>query len=297
MTKKIQKIDKILTRLTGGVHGKIFLVNLNEGIKAGYIDGKVVGDTLCAINLKSIRYLDDDSLLGHLKSLLASSTKLFLQNSRNAIYPQFSDGQPLLTTFSVKDYEAYYEHPAIRIMGHAFSERIPGEYATRYRPSAKTNTTFWVAASQSIPGQPTMVLSADNTRDILGLVHIGRNTQLVCMYFKPPTNECYYPTIIEASPNQRFHQCGGYYCREDRWGVTVHLALLEKRKFPDSINGKPELILKQLSIRDCTDVTFYYIGETTQDRDTSATDVKFSEHLLGRRTISKIISDLKKVVA
>ena len=290
--------NALLMRLTASVRGQLFLCNLDAAIQATLIDPTDVSRAIATIKLRDIKFMHEQNLLGHLRARFQdASFGLILKHQRFAIFDDFLSGKPVVTVMRRVDFEGYYADPSDLITGHDFAKSVVGSSTNRFRPSATTNQVFWAAPSSAFSPSATLEKDAEHTRDALGLVHLGKRLPLVALHFVPPRDRCYRPTAIEAIPNARFRQIDPGIPGEDRWGITIDLALLDVADAAATISGKPELIFSRVRLADSVVHAFFHLGETISDRDTSTADDKFLAHLLGSAKIQETVSRLKGKLA
>lgn len=294
---KKRSIAAVLNRLSASMRGQIFLCNLDGGIKYSLVDANSVADVFCRITASQLRNKHEDDILGHLASVLQHPTRrLVLRNDRTSSFPDFCNGDPLVTVMRQTTFFSWYADPAALISGHAFSTHAPGASTSKYRPSAATNPICWVAPTHAFPSPAVLKRDAETARDSLGLVHHGKGVSLVSFVFHPPSEHCYRPTAIESIPNARFRQQDPLNPSESRWGFTVDLARLDVATGGSAITGLPELLLPTSKVADCHNVTFFYLGETLSDRDTATSDKEFLVNLLRGETISDVVSRLRRAL-
>lgn len=293
-------VRKILDRLSASIRGQIFLVNLDAGISDDLIKADLVSLALRGVRTRDIASMHEEDLLGHLKHVLQSPTaNLVLQNDCSAALDTFLRADRLITVMSWKDFETYYADPAEMISGHDFARKVIGAYTPRFRVSARTNWVCWVAPKHTFSTTDTITRDAELSRDTLGLVHIGKNRELVALHFETPRRVCYRPTALEGLPNARFRQIDPGTPHEGRWGRTIDLSLLDLWTPGASIGGVPELLIPEVLLKDCSHASFYYLGKTNTDRDTSTAEQSFLAHLLERQkeSIKGVVTRLKHRLA
>jgi hypothetical protein len=244
--------------------------------------------------------MHEEDLLGHLKHVLQSPTaNLALQHNRSAALDTFLQADQLITVMSWKDFEVYYADPAEMISGHNFAHKVIGAHTPRFRVSARTNWACWVAPKHAFGTTAITTQDAERARDTLGLVHIGKNRELVALHFETPRRVCYRPTAVDGLSNARFRQIDPGNPHEGRWGRTVDLSLLDLWTPGASIGGVPELLIPEMLLKDCSHASFYYLGKTNTDRDTSTADQSFLAHLFERQkdSIKGVVARLKHRLA
>lgn len=293
-------VRNILRRLSASIHGQIFLLNLDAGIADGLIKADLVSLALKVLRTRDINLMHEKQLLGRLKQILQSPTAtLALQHDHSADMDTFLKGDHLITAMSWQDFKTWYDDPAAMISGHDFARKVIGAHTIRFRVSAKTRWFCWVAPKYAFGATDTITRDAERARDALGMVDVGKSQELVALHFETPRRVCYRPTAVEALRNTRFRQIDPGTPHEGRWGRTVDLALLDSWTPGASIGGVPELLIPELLLKDCSHVSFYYLGKTNTDRDTSTADQAFLAHLFERQkdSIKRVLARLDRKLA
>ncbi len=288
-------IGTILNRLSASLRGQIFLCNLDASIENGLVDAKAVSGAFATVMPGCIRDKHEDDLLGHLRTVLQHPAQnLMLQHDQSPALTDFANSKPLVTVMRREDFETWYADPSDLISGHDFANRIPGSSTNKFSLSSTTNPVCWVAPTNAFSARAPLEKDAEAARDMLGLVHRGKQVSLVSLHFIPKSDRCFRPTAIESIPNARFRQLDPDHPLETRWGFTVDLELLDTTLPTVSLTGKPELVFPKIRLIDCMFVSFFHLGETRSDRDTASADKNFLGNLLEGRSISDIVSRLRK---
>ena len=293
-----KSVRRILEKLAGSLRGQIFLCNLDMGLRASMVQAGAVTNALNKVKMADIRLMHENNLLGHISSHLHSSAAaLLLQNPRGSDYTAFASGGLAVSVLRRVDFETYYADPSDLISGHDFSKSTPGSSTLLFKRVAATNARFWAAPVSTFGPISIVENDAEKCRDLLGLVHYGRNVPLVAIHLLPPPNTCYRPTVIEAIPNARFRQLDPMTTPENRWGYTVDLELLNRNAVGARIFGMPELVFARASLADCGPVKFFHLGTTVTDKDTASADSKFLTFLLAGSSIETVVRSLNAVLA
>jgi hypothetical protein len=299
---------ELLDRLINSRRGRIFLCNLIAALDELLVDASHLNDALSGDLAEEKLWDSEDDLMECLRTKLRSFTrKLSRGHTSDGVPDEFSKSGPLLSVMSLTDYQSRYEPTVADTSGHDFPDPAkvqhlpPGWVSTQFREGSRRVFPFWVAPARSFAKQLDHN-DAETLRDVLGLVHRGDKVELIAMLFVPPAQQkCYRPTICHAMPNARFMQVHSKQS-EDRWGFTVDLAKLDAlihdaaSSADANLVGKPELVLEEMYLRDCSYVKFVSLGKTTTDRATHSADQQFSKCVEKNRTSAKLRKDLDKAL-
>lgn len=290
-----KRLWSVIAYLLRSRRGQIFLCNLEAALSSAIVD---LNDLKLALDQElqnDVGFLDEDSLLDHLKKALqAFGVGAWSRRSAHGVPEDFSHGNPLITVMSREVFKKRYQDPRESLNGHAFDK--VDRLTRRFKESATTADYVWVTPRKYCEPLFSQTAAAEALRDLLGLVHHGKEVELVALYMKPPrAHPCSRPTVIDASPNARFCQAHPTES-EQRWGYTVDLAKLDAYSDGDHLVGAPEMIMSKLWLRDCTDVSFTSLGRTRTDRDTASADRRFLIHLQQNRRFQDVVEKLQAAI-
>ena len=274
-------LQAVLSPLVNSMRGQILLVNLHAGMKL--LRRESIKNALLSIRVSDARRMHEDDYLPHLKLTLQNPSFGLMLQHRVSSLAVFASDSWIINVLPLPSYVAYYEDPSTAMSGHLAFNSKAGNIQTKFKPSASTAPAWWIAGRESVTPSTIAKSSAQESRDILGLVHYGDNVDLVSMHLELPGCDVYRPTFVEANPNARFRHINPNAPRENRWGGTVHLGKLRSFRPGDDIHGVPELVAAQVKLSNCRSVEFYFLGNTGSDRSTTSMDRRFLDIVIGKR--------------
>lgn len=160
--------------------------------------------------------------------------------------------------------------------------------------------TLWLAPFSD------RVKTADDARDLMGLVHHGDNVSLVSVKMPHDVIEarhCHRPTFADAGSHRRFRQRPDR-CRPRNFGRAVDLAKHRAEPLSSPVDGALETVTTPLPFNPELQATWWCLGCTTKhgerDKKSSRADdemdeIFFNRLLRGRRLID-IRAKLERII-
>lgn len=290
---QLRHLHAVLDPLVHSVRGQIFLANFLDALPL--LGAPELVNALMSIRSRDAKKMHEANYLAHVKATLHKP--IFGQLLRNAVtsFSEFAPDTWVVNILPYPSFKAYYEDPKASMSGHVPFGTTVGTKTNLFRADASTAPFWWIAPRYRFYPKEVPESRAQESRDMLGLVHYEATMPLVAMHISPGPGDFFRPTVVEANPNARFRQVDPFNPSEKRWGRTVDLEKLHTLPKGHDIGGLPELVAKQVRLAGAREVVFYFLGSPVLDRSTTSMDMKFLDEVLAGRaadTFPRAIIDL-----